>query len=320
MKSTRNKTLICSEEEISKLEGLLITPSNFDNKTILDKIINGDFFESIKLIKDNSINLLIMDPPYNLTKDYNGEKFKKTSDDEYSLWFQKVINEIKPKLTKNATVYVCSDWKTSCLIEPILSENFLIQNRITWEREKGRGCQNNWKNNTEDIWFCTNTNDYYFNVNAVKLKKQVIAPYKDKDGKAKDWTETNGQAFRLTYPSNILTDITIPFWSMPENTKHPTQKPEKLIAKLILASSKEGELILDPFLGSGTTAVVCKKLNRKFIGIEVNKEYACLGLKRLEIAETDNAIQGYEGGVFWERNSKNNTKKRVKKTQQEKLL
>jgi len=85
---------------------------------------------------------------------------------------------------------------------------------------------------------------------------------------------------------------------MPENTDHPTQKPEKLIAKLILASSKENDIIFDPFLGSGTTSVVAKKLNRRYVGIEMNEEYCCFAEKRLQLAEDDKEIQGYSGGVF----------------------
>jgi site-specific DNA-methyltransferase (adenine-specific) len=90
---------------------------------------------------------------------------------------------------------------------------------------------------------------------------------------------------------------------MPENTDHPTQKPEKLIAKLILASCPENGIVLDPFLGSGTTSVVAKKLGRKFTGIEINEEYCCLAEKRLALSDTDTNIQGYSNGVFWERNT-----------------
>ena len=90
---------------------------------------------------------------------------------------------------------------------------------------------------------------------------------------------------------------------MPENTEHPTQKPEKLIAKLILASSRPGDLIFDPFLGSGTTSVVAKKLGRHYLGVEQDEHYACLAEKRLALAEVDARIQGYTDGVFWERNT-----------------
>jgi site-specific DNA-methyltransferase (adenine-specific) len=90
---------------------------------------------------------------------------------------------------------------------------------------------------------------------------------------------------------------------MAENTNHPTQKSEKLIAKMILASTNDGDTVLDPFLGSGTTSVVAKKLGRRYLGIEINEEYALLAEKRLELAETDPAIQGYANSVFWERNT-----------------
>lgn len=90
---------------------------------------------------------------------------------------------------------------------------------------------------------------------------------------------------------------------MPENTPHPTQKPEKLIAKLILASSNPGDMVFDPFGGSGTTAVTAKKLGRRFISIEREKEYVALALKRLELADENPDIQGYENGIFRARNS-----------------
>ena len=178
-----------------------------------------------------------------------------------------------------------------------------VQNRITWEREKGRGAKTNWKNNTEDIWFCTVGDDYHFDVDSVKLKRRVIAPYRTNNGEPKDWEEGENGNYRLTHPSNIWSDISVPFWSMPENTDHPTQKPEKLIAKLILASSRPHDLVFDPFLGSGTTAVVAKKLGRRFCGVELDRDYCCWALKRLKLAEVDRGIQGYSEGFFWERNS-----------------
>ncbi|MBP3347452.1 MAG: site-specific DNA-methyltransferase, partial [Clostridia bacterium] len=104
-------------------------------------------------------------------------------------------------------------------------------------------------------------------------------------------------------------DISVPYWSMAENTPHPTQKPEKLLAKLILASSNEGDVVFDPFLGSGTTAVTAKKLKRHFVGVELDGEYCAMAQKRLEMAEEDKSIQGYTDGVFWERNTVKEQKK-----------
>ena len=145
--------------------------------------------------------------------------------------------------------------------------------------------------------------EYTFNLEAVKIQKEVIAPYRDSSGAPKDWFENGNKRYRLTHPSNVWTDISIPFWSMPENTPHPTQKPEKLIAKLILASSNPGDVVFDPFLGSGTTSVTAKKLGRRFVGIEREKEYAALAERRLELAETHPEIQGFENGIFKSRNS-----------------
>lgn len=165
----------------------------------------------------------------------------------------------------------------------------------------------------EDIWFAVkNPHDYYFNVDAVKMKRKVLAPYKI-NGKPKDLDESSDGNFRITYPSNFWDDISIPFWSMPENTDHPTQKPEKLYAKLILASSKPEDIVFDPFLGSGTASVVAKKLGRHYCGIELNEEYCLWTAKRLLRAETDKEIHGYKDGVFWERNSLNEQNKNARK-------
>ncbi|WP_254721690.1 DNA-methyltransferase [Kovacikia minuta] len=135
------------------------------------------------------------------------------------------------------------------------------------------------------------------------LRRRVVAPYRTVDGTPKDWQQTQNGNFRDTFPSNLWTDITIPFWSMPENTDHPTQKSEKLIAKLILASTRIGEIVFDPFLGSGTSSVVAKKLGRRYLGIELDEDYCLLTEKRLELAEADRAIQGYTNEIFWERNT-----------------
>jgi site-specific DNA-methyltransferase (adenine-specific) len=140
------------------------------------------------------------------------------------------------------------------------------------------------------------------------MKRRVLAPYKE-NGKPKDWIENKESNYRITFPSNIWNDITIPFWSMPENTDHPTQKPEKLLAKIILASSNEGDMIFDPFLGSGTTAVTASKLGRNFCGLEIDEYFCLLAQKRLNLAMKEKSIQGFSDGLFWERNTLSEQKK-----------
>jgi len=271
---------------------------------VLFKTVNDDIFDVIDFLPEKSVDLLITDPPYNLTKNFNSNTFKASKIEGYQKWLEKWLEKLPRLLKPTASVYICGDWRSSPCLFYSLKKYFKIRTRITWEREKGRGAKTNWKNAHEDIWFCTVSDDYTFNLDDVKVKKKVIAPYTDKNGKPKDWKESEEGRFRLSHPSNLWTDLTIPFWSMPENTEHPTQKPEKLIAKLILASSNEEDVVFDPFLGSGTTSVVAKKLNRKFFGVELDETFALLTEKRLETANTNKNIQGYSNGTFWERNSK----------------
>lgn len=307
--SDKNRTLRILESEEKKFADKLFSiNSKITKEEIQDKIINQNFFEIAEFLPEKFVDLLIIDPPYNLSKTFNTNKFSKLSIDDYTNWLENLIKKLLHTLKPTSSIYVCGDWLSSTSIHLVLNKYFKVRNRITWEREKGRGAKQNWKNSSEDIWFCTCSNNYHFNLNDVKLKRKVIAPYKE-NGKPKDWENDENGNFRLTHPANIWTDITIPFWSMPENTEHPTQKPEKLLAKLILASSKTGDLVLDPFVGSGTTAVVAKKLSRKFCAIEIDKKFAAISLKRIEEAELNKSIQGYNDGVFWERNTYNMQKK-----------
>ena len=276
---------------------------------IIDRTICGDSFEVLPNLPKRFVDLLIADPPYNLDKDFHGRKFKKKTDDLYEEYTDSWIQAVLPLLKDNASIYVCCDWTSSPMIGSVLKKYFHIQNRITWQREKGRGALSNWKNGMEDIWFATQSATYTFNVDAVKIRRKVIAPYRV-DGEPKDWEETEDGNFRNTYPSNFWDDISIPYWSMPENTAHPTQKPEKLLAKLILASSNPGDVVFDPFLGSGSTSVTAKKLLRHYVGVEVSEQYCVWAEKRLEMADGDTSIQGYADGVFWERNTSALQKKR----------
>lgn len=309
-RAERNRTLTVSEDETPILEQQISSITDLKANFKDNMIINADLYDCLDYIPDEYFNLIIIDPPYNLDKEFNGKKFSAMKSDAYEeylrSWFYKVCNKLK----KNGTLYMCGDWKCTSSMQRVIEEKLTVINRISWQREKGRGAKSNWKNGMEDIWFAVkNPKDYYFNVESVMMKRKVLAPYKI-DGKPKDWEETDAGNFRITYPSNFWDDISIPFWSMPENTDHPTQKPEKLYAKLVLASSKPGDKIFDPFLGSGTAAVVAQKLGRSYCGIELNKEYCLWAAKRIQKALKDTSIQGYADGVFWERNSLGEQKKK----------
>lgn len=302
IRAPRNRTIELAKNETAALrKNLIFAPEA--GADFRDKIICNDAFKTLKLLPEKSFDLLFADPPYNLTKDFGEEKFKETSLEAYETWLDSWIRECVPLLKPTASVYICGDWRSSAAIQRVGMKYFTVRNRITWEREKGRGARANWKNASEDIWFFTVSDDFTFNLDAVKMRRKVLAPY-TKNGTPKDWDKTADGNFRITHPSNLWTDLSVPFWSMPENTDHPTQKPEKLLAKIILASTNEGDLVLDPFAGSGTTAVTAKKLGRSFTAIESDEHYCLLAEKRLSMAENDKTIQGYTDGIFWERNAK----------------
>ena len=412
MKAERNKTIdFLPEDAPEYLARCLRVTEDVPLDAVCGRTICGDTFQVAPHLPRGFADLLIVDPPYNLTKDFSGGGFRRTTDANYAAFTRAWIELLLPLLKPDASVYVCCDWRSSPVIGMTLKDYFRLQNRITWQREKGRGAQRNWKNGMEDIWFATRTDDYTFHVDAVKVRRRVRAPYRadgrpkdweetpdgkfrntcpsnfwddisvpywsmpentahptqkpekllaklilassDRitwqrekgrgaqrnwkngmediwfatrtddytfhvdavkvrrrvrapyraDGRPKDWEETPDGKFRNTCPSNFWDDISVPYWSMPENTAHPTQKPEKLLAKLILASSDPGGIVLDPFAGSGSTAVTAKKLGRRFVAIERSEQYCAWAEKRLELAETNPAIQGYADGVFWERNA-----------------
>ncbi|MCD8485738.1 MAG: site-specific DNA-methyltransferase [Desertifilum sp.] len=303
-KAPRNRSLTLTPEEQSfYAQHLRQLTQKAEPQSIENQIIHQDLLEVLDYLPENCVDLLFLDPPYNLSKTFNQLRFAERSTSEYQAWLESWFPKLLKTLKPSASVYICGDWRSSAALQLTAEKYLMIQNRITWEREKGRGAKANWKNCSEDIWFCTVSNHYTFNSEAVKLKRKVIAPYTDRQGKPKDWQKSQKGNYRLTYPSNLWTDLTVPFWSMTENTAHPTQKPEKLLAKIILASSAPGDLVFDPFLGSGTTSVVAKKLERRYVGVELDLTYCCFAQKRLALAETDKSIQGYTEGIFWERNS-----------------
>lgn len=302
-RAPRNRTLTLSDEERARLQKQLCRPvAPVSKEACRNCIFTGDFFSLVDLMPDHFVDLMIIDPPYNLNKNFNETSFRHLSNEAYEEFLDSIVSKLMRLLKPQATVYICGDWQCSGAMFNVMSRYLILRNRICWQREKGRGAQHNWKNCCEDIWFGTVGKEYCFNGESVRMKRQVIAPYRESTG-PKDWVESEEGRFRMTGAANFWDDISVPYWSMPENTDHPTQKPEKLLAKLILASSNEGDMIFDPFLGSGSTAVTAKKLKRSYCGIELDPEYCCWALARLERAENDPRIQGYEDGVFWERNT-----------------
>lgn len=304
-KASRNKTLTIEDDEILSLRQEIVYQDEVkEGMDYKDKIICDDVINVLSCLPDGFADLIIIDPPYNLSRNFGTVKFEAMKEDVYEEYLMSWFPEVCRKLSPKGSLYMCGDWKCTSSMQRVIARYLKVINRITWQREKGRGTKANWKNSMEDIWYAVrDEKNYHYDVEAVMMRRKVLAPYRE-NGQAKDWEECDGGKFRNTHPSNFWDDISIPFWSMKENTPHPTQKPEKLYAKLILASSRKGDIVFDPFAGSGTSAVVARKLGRHYCGIEIDENYCLYAAKRIKNAAMDSSIQGYVGGVFWERNSK----------------
>ncbi len=252
-----------------------------------------------KYIAEGSVDLFFCDPPYFITKKNDAEEPDLLTGDRYDWdtqwkskedfyewsfkWIQLMYSQLKP----DGSAYVCAAWQHSGKIQELLEQaGFIILNRITWKRDKGRGAARNWKSMHEDIWYVSKNRHYTFNLDAVKVEKEVIAPYRNADGTPKDWfVDETGKKLRLTHPGNLWTQFTIPFWSMrevksyaktkktPDNTlqKHNAQKPKDLVKMCIEASSNPGDLVVDYFIGAGTTAIAAAELGRRCIALDINK-------------------------------------------------
>ena len=285
-KAPRNRTIELTMEDETHYNDLFRLEAGqiYQPDAVRNRLILGDCVAGLGQLPAAWADLILADPPYNLTKTYGQATFARRSLADYRAWTEAWVAAVVRAMKPTATLYVCIDWESSGLIQEVLARHLTIKNRITWKRDKGRGAATNWKNNMEDIWFAVAGEDYTFNLAAVKVRKPIIAPYRDETGQPKDWIEQpDGNHYRMTHPANIWTDLTVPFWSMPENTPHPTQKPEKLFERLITASSRPGDVILDPFMGSGTTASVARRLGRDWVGFEQDEWFYKLAHKRLDV-------------------------------------
>ena len=155
-RAPRNRTLTLTDNDrLCLVESIQYDPPSQSTGNPPEGIVNGDYRIWIPAIPKSSVDLLFLDPPYNLNKAFDGRKFYQKKESDYTEWLDSVFADLLPLLKPSATVYICGDWRTSHSIFEAVSNHLFIRNRITWEREKGRGAKRNWKNSREDIWFCT---------------------------------------------------------------------------------------------------------------------------------------------------------------------
>lgn len=245
----------------------------------INSIIKNDCFKIFPYIPVSSINLVIADAPYYLLdKDWDNQWADQA---KYLIWCYKWFHEVWRVLIYDGSFYCFQDWRLVAEFAIKLKEMFHLHNWVTWERNKGRSSTRNFKSSKEEILIFSKSKNPKFN--AQEKLRPVIAPYKDDEGKPKGWyIDEEGNRVRWTGVSNVW-HYTPPVWSSIEDAPiHPCQKPLAMYERIIEASTNENDIVLDPFSGSGTTAIACKKLNRRFICIESDKNYYEASLKRLE--------------------------------------
>jgi site-specific DNA-methyltransferase (adenine-specific) len=245
----------------------------------LNKVYLMDCLEGMKNIDDESVDLIITDPPYYLLNVDWDKQWK--NEEEYLQWCFLWMKECSRVLKPKGAAYFFQDWRMVSDYVFLLKQVFpYFQNWITWERNKGRSSSINWKSSKEEILYFSKVKNPIFYEQ--KKIRPVIAPYKDEEGKPKGWfVDEEGNRVRWTGVGNVW-HYTPPVWSSKmEKPQHPTQKPLAMIERIIEAHTVESDVVLDLFMGSGTTAVAAKLHNRQFIGFEKEQKYFEIANKRL---------------------------------------
>ncbi|WP_299733185.1 site-specific DNA-methyltransferase [uncultured Endozoicomonas sp.] len=249
-------------------------------------LFEGDSIEWLKSLEPESVDLIFADPPYNIKK-ADWDKFE--SQEKYIDWSMQWISEAHRVLKKEGTLYVCGFSEILADIKHPSMKYFQGCRWLVWHYKNKANLGNDWGRSHESILHLRKGKKQNFYVDDVRIPysghtlkypshPQAESSQYGNGGKRKDvWTPHPMGA----KPRDVL-EVPTTCNGMGEKTKHPTQKPEELVRKFILASSKPGDLVIDPFSGSGTTVVVAEQLGRRWSGCEINHDYNCWAIERLE--------------------------------------
>lgn len=231
-----------------------------------NRLICGDAIEEMSKLADNSVDLVVADPPYNLGKDYGNNQDIKAWHD-YEMFTISWLKEANRVLKEAGSIYVFMGVRFISKMYTILEEsfNFQFNSWITWHYTQGMGRKNGFSPRHEDILYFNKSKVFTFNLDAVRVPQKYYRSVNNMAG---------------ANPGDVWQFSHVHYCSA-EREDHPTQKPEALLQRIILASSNPGEIILDPFVGSGTTCKVADVLDRKWIGIDINPDYIAMSQKRI---------------------------------------
>ncbi|NJM05637.1 site-specific DNA-methyltransferase [Candidatus Gracilibacteria bacterium] len=229
-------------------------------------LICGDAATTLATLPPTSVDLLIADPPYNLGKDY-GVTRDRRSRSEYRDFTLKWLHEAVRVLKPNGSIYVFMGVRYIAELYTLLEDEcgFLFNSWVTWHYTQGMGRTRGFSPRHEDILYFTCSADYTFNIDAVRVPQKYYRRRNNMAG---------------ANPGDVWQFSHVHYCSA-ERQPHPTQKPEALLARIIAASSQPGDLVLDPFVGSGTSCRVAQILKRRSIGIDINPAYIDLSRERL---------------------------------------
>ena len=241
-------------------------------------LIKGDSLKVLKNLPDSSVNLIFVDPPYNIGKNFNGYKDKWESDEKYLEWCYEWIDVCIKKLKDNGSIYLMGATQFIPFFDIFLRKKMCILARIVWHYDSsGVQAKNYYGSLYEPILFAVkDKTNYVFNAQDILVEAKTGAKRKLIDYRKAVPTVYNS----VKVPGNVWYATRVRF-RMPEYEEHPSQKPEALLTRIILASSNPGDVVLDPFSGTFTTSAVAMKLNRKSIGIELDEDYFSAGIKRI---------------------------------------
>jgi len=232
------------------------------------KAICGDALEELKCIRSNSVNLIVTDPPYNLNKDY-GNNQDKLEFDDYLQFSRDWLAEAKRVLTDDGTIYIFMGMRYISFIYSILERDLSLtfNSWITWHYTQGIGKTKGFSPRHDDIlMFTKDPKNFVFNLDAVRIPQKYYRSINNMRG---------------ANPGNVW-EFSHMHYCNKNRKAHPTQKPEALYERMVLVSSNEGDLVLDPFLGSGTLLRVCQQTKRNAVGIDINPEYVAMAQSRLQ--------------------------------------
>lgn len=247
-----------------------------------NRIYHGDAIDVLQSIPDESVDLIFVDPPYNIGKNFAGRKDKWKTDNDYLTWCYQWIDLCIKKLTPTGSFYVMTSTQFMPYFDIYIRDKMTILSRIIWSYDSsGVQAKNYYGSMYEPILFCVkDKNNYSFNGEDILVEAKTGAKRK-----LIDYRKSPPQPYNTKkIPGNVW-DFSRVRYRMDEYENHPTQKPISLLERIIKASSNKGDVVLDPFCGTFTTCYVAQKLKRKFIGIEIQEEYFKIGLRRLNIAD-----------------------------------